>query len=100
MKPGVAVRLDSPIDDLAVFGGPPAFREILHVGRPNIGNREKLMERFNQMLDTRWLSNAGPFVHEFERRIGEMVGVKHCIACATRPSRWRSRPARWGSRAR
>ena len=79
MKTNVAVRLDSPIDELAIFGGPPAFKERLHVGRPNIGNREKLMERFNQMLDTRWLSNAGPFVGEFERRIGEMVGVKHCI---------------------
>ena len=67
------------IDDLAIFGGTPVFGEDLHVGRPNIGNRERLMERFNQMLDTRWLSNGGPFVREFEQRIADMVGVKHCV---------------------
>jgi dTDP-4-amino-4,6-dideoxygalactose transaminase len=32
------------------------------------------------MLDTRWLSNGGPFVKEFEERIADVVGVKHCIA--------------------
>ncbi len=67
------------LDDLAIFGGAPVFSEDLHVGRPNIGNRERLMERFNQMLDTRWLSNGGPFVREFEQRIADMVGVKHCV---------------------
>jgi dTDP-4-amino-4,6-dideoxygalactose transaminase len=34
----------------------------------------------NDMLDRRWLTNAGPFVREFERRIAAHVGVKHCIA--------------------
>jgi dTDP-4-amino-4,6-dideoxygalactose transaminase len=67
------------IDELALFGGKPAFAELLHVGRPNIGDRERLMQRFNQMLDTRWLSNAGPFVREFEQRISDLVGVKHCV---------------------
>ena len=79
MKSGVAVRIEDPISELALFGGRRAFTETLHVGRPNIGNRDKLMERFNQMLDTRWLSNAGPFVREFEQRISELVGVKHCV---------------------
>jgi dTDP-4-amino-4,6-dideoxygalactose transaminase len=32
------------------------------------------------MLDRRWLTNAGPFVQEFEARIAEAVGVRHCIA--------------------
>lgn len=73
-----ALARDS-IGQLAVFGGTPAFAEVLHVGRPNIGDRERLMQRFNQMLDTRWLSNGGPFVQEFERRICELVGVKHCV---------------------
>ncbi len=68
------------VDDLAVFGGAPAFQEALHVGRPNIGNRERLLERINDMLDRRWLSNNGPYVQEFERRIADMIGVKHCIA--------------------
>jgi dTDP-4-amino-4,6-dideoxygalactose transaminase len=80
MRPGTLARLDDPVDDLALFGGAPSFGEPLHVGRPNIGDRQKLFERFNQMLDSRWLSNAGPFVRELERRIAELVGVKHCVA--------------------
>lgn len=68
------------IDRLAIFGGPPGFREKLHVGRPNIGNRERLLERINELLDRRWLSNNGPFVQEFEQKIAGLIGVKHCIA--------------------
>ncbi len=67
------------IEELAVFGGPPAFAEKLHVGRPNIGNRDKLMERFNDILDRRWLTNNGPYVQELERKLAEYIGVKHCI---------------------
>jgi dTDP-4-amino-4,6-dideoxygalactose transaminase len=68
------------IENLAIFGGEPAFGEKLHVGRPNIGNRERLLERFNDLLDRRWLTNDGPYVQEFEKRITDMVGVEHCIA--------------------
>lgn len=68
------------VDDLAIFGGPPAFAEKLHVGRPNIPPRAKLLERIGDMLDRRWLTNAGPFVGEFEARIAALAGVRHCIA--------------------
>jgi dTDP-4-amino-4,6-dideoxygalactose transaminase len=68
------------LDDLAVFGGPPAFQEKLHVGRPNIGDRERLLERVNDLLDRKWLTNRGSYVCEFEQRIADMIGVKHCIA--------------------
>lgn len=68
------------IDDLAIFGAPPAFAEPLHVGRPNIGSREHLLERINDLLDRHCLTNNGPYVREFERRIAEVVGVRHCIA--------------------
>ncbi len=67
------------LDDLAIFGGTPAFGEELHVGRPNLGYRERFLERVNKMLDARWLTNNGPFVKEFERRIADTVGAKHCI---------------------
>ena len=68
------------IEDLSCFGGKAAFAATLHVGRPNIGNREKLLERFNDMLDRDWLTNSGPFVREFEERIAGLLGVKHCVA--------------------
>lgn len=68
------------INELALFGGVPIFNELLHVGRPNIGNRERLLERINDMLDRRWLSNNGPFVKELEQKLAEYIGVKHCVA--------------------
>ena len=66
--------------DLALLGGVPAFEEKLHVGRPNIGDRAQLLVRINDILDRRWLTNAGRYVEEFERRVAELTGVEHCIA--------------------
>lgn len=68
------------LDKLAVFGGTPAFAEKLHVGRPNIGNRENFHSRVADILERRWLTNGGRYVEEFEQRIAEMSGVKHCVA--------------------
>lgn len=68
------------IQDLAIGGAKPAFDQSLHVGRPNVGNRERLLARINDMLDRRWLSNNGPYVQELEQRISQYVGVKHVIA--------------------
>jgi dTDP-4-amino-4,6-dideoxygalactose transaminase len=65
---------------LAIFGGTPVFKDKLHVGRPNIGNRDRLIERVNDILDRRWLTNNGTYVQEFEQRIAELVDAKHCIA--------------------
>jgi dTDP-4-amino-4,6-dideoxygalactose transaminase len=65
---------------LAVFGGKPAFEETLHVGRPNVGDREGFLARVNDILDRRWLTNNGKYVQEFERRIADFVGVRHCIS--------------------
>lgn len=65
---------------LAVAGGKRAFDQPLHVGRPNIGNRQKLLARISDMLDRRWLSNDGPLTQEFEQKIAAFAGVKHCIA--------------------
>lgn len=70
----------SAVQSLAIFGGKPAFAEKLHVGRPNIGDRARLLERFNNILDTKWLSNMGPYEKEFEQRIAKVIGAKHCIA--------------------
>jgi dTDP-4-amino-4,6-dideoxygalactose transaminase len=76
--------MESPIreklSDLAVLGSQPAFGKELYVGRPNIGNRQAFMNRINDILDRRWLTNGGPMVEEFEKKIAELIGVKHCIA--------------------
>jgi len=69
----------SRLDDLVMFGGQHYFQSKLHVGRPNIGDRDKLLSRINDILDRKWLTNNGVYVQEFETRIAEFLGVKHCI---------------------
>ncbi|MCK5665506.1 MAG: aminotransferase class I/II-fold pyridoxal phosphate-dependent enzyme, partial [Thiotrichaceae bacterium] len=66
--------------DLAINGAIPAFSEPIHVGRPNIGKRETFLNYVEQILDNKWLTNNGPLLQEFERRVAEYHGVKHCIA--------------------
>ncbi|GAB4515351.1 MAG: aminotransferase class I/II-fold pyridoxal phosphate-dependent enzyme [Anaerolineae bacterium] len=65
---------------LALFGGKPAFDHTLHVGRPNIGDRERLMARINDILDRRWFTNNGPVVQAFEQAVADLVGVRHAVA--------------------
>jgi dTDP-4-amino-4,6-dideoxygalactose transaminase len=45
-----------------------------------VGDRERLLARINGLLDDRWLTNRGPLVLEFEQRLTELTGVKHCIS--------------------
>jgi dTDP-4-amino-4,6-dideoxygalactose transaminase len=68
------------LDQLALNGGAPCFAEKLHVGRPNVGDARRLMERIEGVLERRWLSNDGPLVLELEARIAAMVGARHCVA--------------------
>ncbi len=76
----MAARVKVAVEDLAIRGGSPQFAAPLHVGRPNIGNRERLRARIDDMLDRRWLTNNGPFVQELELQISHLLGVRHCIA--------------------
>ncbi len=56
------------------------MNETLHVGRPNIGDRQAFMKLAEAMFDRNWLTNNGPYVKELEGRIADYVGVKHCVA--------------------
>jgi dTDP-4-amino-4,6-dideoxygalactose transaminase len=76
----VSIKTIRSKDDLAINGAPPAFEQPLHVGRPNIGDREQFLQRVSQILDNQWLTNNGPMVQEFEQRIAAHLGVKHCVA--------------------
>ena len=67
-------------EELAICGTAPAFASPLHVGRPNLPDRERLLARIGEVLDRDWLSNNGPCVQEFERRLAKLLGVEHCIA--------------------
>ena len=65
---------------LAIFGGKPTFPKPLHVGVPKLGDRERLHSRIESILNRRVLTNRGPLVIEFEERVADIVGVRHCVA--------------------
>lgn len=73
------------LNDLAFFGGAPSFPAPLHVGRPNLGDQKRFLQRTQDILDRRWLTNDGPVVREFESRLAETCGAEHvvCVANAT-----------------
>jgi dTDP-4-amino-4,6-dideoxygalactose transaminase len=68
------------VNNLAILSGVPGFAEMLHVGRPNIGDEDRLLGRIRQMLDRRYFTNNGPFVRELEERIADYADVEHCVA--------------------
>ncbi len=57
----------------------PAFDQVLHVGAPNIGSRAAFHRHVDEIFDRRWLTNRGLAVQEFEARLCDYLGVKHCI---------------------
>jgi len=67
-------------EELAIFGGAPAFVEPLYVGRPNIGNFESFCDYAKDVFNRRWLTNNGPYVQEFEHQVADFIGIKHCVA--------------------
>jgi dTDP-4-amino-4,6-dideoxygalactose transaminase len=68
------------IGDLAVLGGRPTFEDAVHVGRPNVGDRDRLMQRIEAMLDRQWFSNDGPLVAELEQAFAAHHGVSGAVA--------------------
>ncbi len=68
------------ITDLACLGGNPLFTDKLYVGRPNLCNREAIHTSLDQIFDSKWLSNDGPFLRRFEERLQDYLGVRNCVA--------------------
>ncbi|TBR40748.1 aminotransferase class I/II-fold pyridoxal phosphate-dependent enzyme [Dyella terrae] len=66
--------------DLAINGAAPAYKQPLHVGRPNIGPEDVFFARARDIMSSRWLTNNGSMVRELESRLAEYLGVKHCVA--------------------
>lgn len=61
-------------------GGTKLFPKPLHVGSPNVGDRDRLLARLSDIVDRRWLTNDGVYVRQFEEQVADFLGVKHCIA--------------------
>lgn len=71
-----------PIQDRLTAGieGPPAFAEPLHVGRPNVGDKQLFLSLVDEMFENQWLTNNGPLAQRFEDQLAAFLGVKHCVA--------------------
>ena len=54
-------------------------KKAFHVGKPNLSDKAKVLEKISQVLDNQWLTNMGPLSLELEDRIAHMLGVNHCI---------------------
>lgn len=74
------MRVKRSRSDLAAHGGQPAFAEPLHVGRPHIGDRRRLLAQVDAVLDSGWLTNNGPQVRALEQRLAARLDVRHCVA--------------------
>ena len=68
------------LQDLAIFGKPLLPLPKKSTWADPISAIGRLLERINEMLDRNWLTNNGPYVQEFEKRIAELLGVRHCVA--------------------
>jgi dTDP-4-amino-4,6-dideoxygalactose transaminase len=64
----------------AILGGQPAFAETLLVGRPNMPDRAKFLNRIETMLDSGRLTNLGPMVGEFEQEVAKRAGTRFCVS--------------------
>lgn len=69
-----------PPTSLAILGGIPVFAEPRHVGTPFIPPRELLHASLDDILDSRWLTNNGPFVCSLEDLLAKKHGVTHAVA--------------------
>jgi dTDP-4-amino-4,6-dideoxygalactose transaminase len=74
-------RTAAPEPDLpALLSGKPAFEATVLVGRPNMPDRVRFLERIDRMLTSGRLSNHGPMNDEFESAVAASAGARHCIA--------------------
>lgn len=68
--------------DLALFGGPPAFERPLPVGQLYFPAWEAYEAKFRDIFARQYYTNQGPLAQEFERRLEAFFGVRHAI-CVT-----------------
>jgi dTDP-4-amino-4,6-dideoxygalactose transaminase len=68
------------LSDLALLGGASLFPEKLHVGRPNLCDRDKIHQALDRIFDNRWMTNDGPYLRLFEEKLQDFLGVRNVIA--------------------
>src|SRR6266511_2069377 len=68
-------------DNIALFGGPPFFEQPLNIVRPSFPAVEDFLPAFRAALAAGQVTNNGPWVLEFERKLSEYLGVPTLVFC-------------------
>lgn len=74
--------IKTTLEQLAIFGGKPAFEEELPVGQVNLPPWEDFERMFSGIFERGYYTNHGPLVARLESRIADTLGVIHAI-CIT-----------------
>jgi dTDP-4-amino-4,6-dideoxy-D-glucose transaminase len=68
-------------DNIALFGGRPFFEQPLNIVRPTFPPVENFLPAFRAALAAGQVTNNGPWVLEFERKLTEYLGVPTLVFC-------------------
>jgi dTDP-4-amino-4,6-dideoxygalactose transaminase len=71
-----------PVNELAVFGGAPAFAAPVHVAQLNLPDWQAVEESFRGIFRRRYYANNGPLVRTLDEALAEHLGVDHAV-CVT-----------------
>ncbi len=63
---------------LAILGGRPSFKNKIYVTRPVIPSLKELEPLLKDILESKWLTNDGPYVQQFEKQLREFLGAPYC----------------------
>lgn len=72
------ISLTKPTEDSRV----QELSALLTVGRPNILDKAAFLQRVEQIIDNKWLSNDGPFVRQLESLTSKLLDVPYVVAVA------------------
>lgn len=61
----------------------PFFDRPRHVGQPNVATTDTFGVAVEAVLDSRRLTNDGPYVQEFERRVAELCERRYAVAVSS-----------------
>jgi len=62
----------------AILGSPPAFKEPIFINRPMIPDKNELFAEYEKILSSRWLTNNGRYLQEFEKQLSQFLEVDNC----------------------
>ncbi len=77
--PGPDPELKATIRPISRFDVDPT-RPIIPVCEPTLTGNE--LKYITQAVETNWISSAGSFIRDFERKFAELCGVRYGVACA------------------